>query len=66
MGQDLWDSKESLISEKRDRDVDKKSGRGVLQNLGSFKKRLPQILPWLESSVWEEGGYQRQGGRAWT
>lgn len=39
--------------------------RGVLQSLESFKERWPQILPWLGSKVWEEGGYQRQGGRAW-
>lgn len=38
----------------------------VPQSLGSFKERRPQILPRLESKVWEEGGYQRQGGRTWV
>lgn len=38
----------------------------VLQSLGRLKERWPQILPWLESKVWEEGGYQRQGGRTWV
>lgn len=38
---------------------------GGVPESGILKEKVTQILPGLEGKVWEEGGYQQQGGRAW-